>query len=61
MGRLRNTLELAKTSWSVLKKDRELLWIPVLSFLASLVVIVVVAVPIIAMVDTSSGSGDVPC
>ena len=54
MGRIRNTLELAKTSWSVLKKDRELLWIPVLSFLAAVVVIVVVAIPIIAMLDTTT-------
>ena len=42
MGRLSNTWSLAKVSWSVLKKDRELLWMPVLSFLASAVVIVVV-------------------
>ena len=44
MGRLSNTWELAKVSWGVLKKDRELLWIPVLSFLASAAVIAVVAV-----------------
>ena len=42
MGRLSNTWHLAKISWGVLKKDRELLWMPVLSFLASAVVIVVV-------------------
>ena len=41
MGRLSNTWHLAKISWGVLKKDRELLWMPVLSFLASAVVIVV--------------------
>ncbi len=39
MGRLSNTWNLAKVSWTVLKKDRELLWMPVLSFLASAVVI----------------------
>ena len=44
MGRLSNTWQLAKISWGVLKKDRELLWIPVLSFLASAAVIAVVAV-----------------
>ena len=42
MGRLSNTWHLAKISWGVLKKDRELMWMPVLSFLASAVVIVVV-------------------
>ncbi len=54
MGRIGNTIELAKTSWSVLKKDRELLWFPVMSFFASVVVIVAVAIPIIAMVDTTN-------
>lgn len=59
MGRIRNTMELAKTSWSVLKKDRELLWFPVMSFFASIAVIVVVAIPMIAMVDTTTtANGD---
>lgn len=53
MGRIRNTLDLAKTSWEVLKQDRELLWLPVLSFLASIVLIVAVAIPAIAMIDTT--------
>ncbi len=59
MGRIGNTISLAKTSWAVLKKDRELLWFPVMSFLASLVVIGVVAIPIIAMVSTTNtAAGD---
>jgi len=53
MGRIRNTWELAKTSWSVLRHDRELLWFPVLSFLVSAAVIVVIAIPAIAMIDTT--------
>ena len=57
MGRLSNTWHLAKISWSVLKKDRELLWIPVLSFLASAAVIVVVlALTFLTLSTTSSGS-----
>ena len=40
MGRLANTWQLAKISWAVLRKDRELLWIPVLSFLVSAAVLV---------------------
>ncbi len=52
-------MELAKTSWSVLKKDRELLWFPVMSFFASIAVIVAVAIPMIAMVDTTTtATGD---
>ena len=58
MGRIRNTWQLAKTSWAVLKKDRELLWIPVLSFLASAAVIVVVLVLTFLTLSTTSSHGD---
>ncbi len=54
MGRLSNTWHLAKISWGVLKKDRELLWMPVLSFLASAVVIVVVLVLTFITLSTES-------
>lgn len=55
MGRLSNTWHLAKISWAVLKKDRELLWIPVLSFLASAaVIVVVIALTFITLSTTSS-------
>jgi hypothetical protein len=58
MGRIHNTWQLAKTSWAVLKKDRELLWIPVLSFLASAAVIVVVLVLTFLTLSTTSSHGD---
>ena len=58
MGRISNTWQLAKTSWAVLKKDRELLWIPVLSFLASAAVIVVVLVLTFLTLSTTSSHGD---
>ncbi len=57
MGRLQNTFELAKTSWRVLKKDRELMWIPVLSLLVSLVVGAVALVIILATESTVSDGG----
>ena len=57
MGRISNTIDLAKVSWSVLKKDRELLWIPVLSFLTSVVVLAALLVPTIALLDTGNNSG----
>ena len=38
MGRIRRTIELAKASWAVLQRDRELMALPVLSFVANLVV-----------------------
>ena len=58
MGRIRNTMELAKSSWAVLKQDRELLWFPVMSFMASIGVIVVIAIPIIAMIDLDAAPGE---
>jgi hypothetical protein len=39
MQRIRNSWELGKISWSVLKSDRTLAWFPVLSAVASLVVV----------------------
>jgi hypothetical protein len=57
MGRLRNTIELAKISWGVLKMDRELLIIPVLSFVSAIVVLGALLVPTIALIDTS-GTGE---
>ncbi len=54
MGRIRNTIDLAKVSWRVLRHDRELLFIPILSFLTAAGVIVVLAIPTIALLDTSS-------
>jgi hypothetical protein len=38
MGRISRTLELAKASWEVLKADKELLLLPVLSLIATIVV-----------------------
>ena len=58
MGRIQNTWQLAKTSWSVLKKDRELLWIPVLSFLVSAAVIAVVLALTFVTLSTTSSHGD---
>jgi len=56
MGRIKNTIELAKVSWRVLRHDRELLFIPILSFLTAVGVIVVLAIPTIALLDTSSST-----
>ncbi len=57
MGRITNTIELAKISWGVLKMDRELLIIPVLSFVSAIVVLGALLVPTIALIDTS-GAGE---
>ncbi len=55
MGRISNTWQLAKISWGVLRRDRELLWIPVLSFLVSAAVLAVVVA--LVLVTTSVGDG----
>ncbi len=57
MGRIANTWRLAKLSWGVLKQDRELLWMPVLSFLVSIVVIGVVLVLLAVTMSTESSHG----
>lgn len=55
MGRIRNTFELAKLSWGVLKKDRELLVIPVLSFLVSAALLIPLMFVVFATASTGSG------
>ena len=54
MGRISNTIALAKVSWRVLRKDRELLLIPVLSFLASIAVLALIWLPTLSAIDTSA-------
>lgn len=44
MGRFANTWRLTKNSWSLLKQDRELLWLPVLSMITILIVAAAAAV-----------------
>jgi hypothetical protein len=46
MGKLRTTLDLARSSWSVLKADKELLVLPLLSGVASLIVAATFVVPL---------------
>lgn len=58
MGRIRNTFELAKLSWGVLKKDRELLVIPVLSFLVSAALLIPLTLVGFATAGTSSGGAE---
>jgi len=48
MQRIRNTIDLAKASWNVLKADRELIALPVISALAGVVVAATFVIPLIA-------------
>jgi hypothetical protein len=58
MGRISNTIALAKVSWRVLRKDRELLLIPILSFLASIAVLALIWLPTLSAIDTSAMAGE---
>lgn len=57
MGRFGRSWELAKSSWSVLRADLELLWLPVISFAATLVTGALFFVPIWAMSTTDDIDG----
>lgn len=43
VGRLARSWDLTKTSWRVLMQDKELLWMPVLSFLASVLAVAAIS------------------
>jgi hypothetical protein len=58
MGRISRTIGLAKASWKVLRRDRELLALPVLSFLVSVGSLAVLWVPIVAVADLSGLSSE---
>ncbi len=51
MGRIARTIELAKASWEVLKADKELLLLPIMSFIATIAVAASFLAPIILNVD----------
>ncbi len=54
MSRFRNSLALARSSWRVLKADKELILLPVISGLASIVVVVSFLVPVfVSQSDTT--------
>jgi hypothetical protein len=55
-GRFSRSLELAKASWSVVRADKELLWLPVLSVLALLLIVGSVVVPVFALGHFSPGA-----
>jgi hypothetical protein len=58
MGRISRTTTLAKVSWQVLRKDRELLVLPVLSFLVSVGALLVLWLPTLAAADLSGLSSE---
>ena len=57
MGRFRNSLDLAKSSWGVLSSDRELILLPLFSFIATIVVGATFVLPIISLSHTTGADG----
>jgi len=58
MGRFRASIEIVKASWEVLRKDKSLLWLPVLSFAATLLTIGLFAVAVFAVTDVGVAAAD---
>jgi hypothetical protein len=56
MGRFKNSLDLAKSSWSLLRSDKQLIWLPIISVLATLAAIITFAVPAFALANLGGGS-----
>jgi len=54
MGRISRTFELAKASWAVLKQDKELVVLPILSLLATIAVAATFLIPIISSGDAGA-------
>ncbi len=58
MGRISRTITLAKVSWQVLRRDRELLVLPVLSFVVSIGALLLLWLPTLAVADLSGLSSE---
>lgn len=56
MTRIRNSFALAKASWAVLKADKELMLLPVISGIASLIVAATFIIPILVASDLTGAS-----
>jgi hypothetical protein len=61
-GRFARSLALARASWSVIRADKELLWLPVLSVMALMLLVGSFVAPAVALgaFDAAAASGDPP-
>jgi Family of unknown function (DUF6159) len=57
VGRFRNSFALAKSSWSILKADRELVLLPLFSFIATLIVLATFLGPMLVLSQTHGVDG----
>lgn len=58
MGTIRRSIDLLKQSWAVLKQDRELIWLPVISAVVAAIVAAVVLVPVALTQDWDAIAND---
>src|SRR5262245_56648337 len=56
MGRFERAIALAKSSWEVLKGDKQLLWLPVLSALTTLLVVGTFLIPAALVAHDGAGA-----
>jgi len=61
-GRFARSLALARASWSVIRADKELLWLPVLSVMALMLLVGSFVAPAVALgaFDAAAATGDPP-
>jgi len=59
-GRFSRSLALARASWSVVRADKELIWLPVMSVFALLVILGSLAVPVFALGGFNPGAAADP-
>lgn len=59
-GRFARSLALARASWSVIRADKELLWLPVLSVLALMLLVGSFVAPAVALGAFDAAAGDPP-
>ena len=62
MNTMRRSIDLMKQSWAVLKQDRELIWLPVISAIVAAAVAAMVLIPValtqdLGAISETSGSG----
>ncbi|HLE38038.1 MAG TPA: DUF6159 family protein [Acidimicrobiia bacterium] len=61
MGRISRTFELAGSSWRVLKADKELILLPVMSLIATIAVAVSFLIPLLDSCTADTGGGTASC
>lgn len=59
MSTFRNSIGLVKASWRVLRSDPELIWLPIMSFVAWVIVVASFALPIVGLGALSDGQSRV--